>query len=177
MTETIEAIDAMKDLCCQAVKEVMEINTRKEINYSHTIQIVPKVSLRPEIGCFVQFNGDYKGLVVINFTAEAAMSLYTNYMTNMGMPAEELAKDYTSVDVPDSLGEMVNQIMGKLTKLVEDRFDLSTVCGQPRALALNSAIILTIDSDFKENRRITFSVDKHKFYFEIAMESTKFVTT
>jgi hypothetical protein len=94
---------------------------------------------------------------------------------NMGLPEEELVKDYTSADVPDSLGEMVNQIMGKLTKLIEDKFELSTVCGQPRALALNSAIILTIDTDYKENRRITFAVDTHKFYFELAMESTRFI--
>jgi hypothetical protein len=96
-------------------------------------------------------------------------------MVNMGLPEEELANDYTSVEVPDSLGEMVNQIMGKLTKLIEDRYELSTLCGQPKALALNSEIILTIDADYKENRRITFAVDKHKFYFELAMESTQFM--
>ncbi|MDX9786111.1 MAG: DUF3334 family protein [Desulfobacterales bacterium] len=175
MSEPIEAIDAVIGLCCKAVKEVLEINTRKEISFSKTIQKVPKVSLRPQIGCFVPFNGDYNGLVVINFSGGAALNLYKSYMTSMGLPEEELANDYTSVDVPDSLGEMVNQIMGKLTKLIEDRYDLSTVCGQPKALALNSAIILTIDSDFKENRRIAFAVDKQRFYFELAMESTKFV--
>lgn len=176
MTEPIEAIDAIIGLCFKAVKEVLEINTQKEITVSKTIQKVPKVSLRPEIGCFVQFNGDYSGLVVINFSAGAALTLYRSYMLAMGLPEEDLARDHTSAEVPDSLGEMINQIMGKLTKLIEDRYNLSTLCGQPKALALNSAIILTIDSDFKENRRIAFMVDKHKFYFELAMESTKFMT-
>ncbi len=175
MTDSIEAIDAVIPLCYQAVKHVIEINTKKEIAFSRTVQKVPKVSLRPQIGCFVQFNGDYKGLVVVNFSSGAAMSLYRSYMVNMGLPEEELANDYTSVEVPDSLGEMVNQIMGKLTKLIEDRYELSTLCGQPKALALNSEIILTIDADYKENRRITFAVDKHKFYFELAMESTQFM--
>lgn len=175
MGESIEAIDAIVGICCQAVKEVLEINTQREITYSRTIQKVPKVSLRPNIGCFVQFIGDYNGLVVINFSAGAAMTLYKSYMTSMGLPEDDLAKEYTSVEVPDSLGEMVNQIMGKLTKLVEDKFDISTVCGQPKALALNSAIILTIDTDYKENRRISFNVDKQKFYFELAMESSKFL--
>jgi CheY-specific phosphatase CheX len=177
LKETVEAIDAVVGICCQAVKEVLEINARKEISFSKTIQKVPKVSMRPHIGCFVQFIGDYNGLVVMNFSGAAALTLYTSYMIAMGMPEEELAKDYTSVDVADSIGEMVNQIMGKLTKLVEDNFDLSTVCGQPKALALNSAIILTIDSDYKENRRIAFTVDKQKFYLELAMESTKFLGT
>jgi CheY-specific phosphatase CheX len=177
LKEDIEAIDAVVRICCQAVKEVFEINTRKKIAFSRTIQRVPKVSLRPQIGCFVQFIGDYNGLVVMNFSGTAALTLYTSYMTAMGMPEDELAKDYTSVDVADSIGEMVNQIMGKLTKLIEDSFDLSTVCGQPKALALNSAIILTIDTDYKENRRIAFTVDKQKFYLELAMESTKFLGT
>ncbi|MFH0728335.1 MAG: DUF3334 family protein [Pseudomonadota bacterium] len=175
MKETIEAIDAIVGICCKAVKEVLEINTKKEIAFSRTLQKVPKVSLRPQIGCFVQFIGDYNGLVVMNFSGEAALTLYTSYMVTMGMPEDELAKEYTSVDVADSIGEMVNQIMGKLTKRVEDSFDLSTVCGQPKALALNSAIILTIDTDYKENRRIAFTVDKQKFYLELAMESTKFI--
>lgn len=176
MKESTEAIDAILEICCRAVKEVFEINTRKGISFSRTIQKVPKVSLRPQIGCFVQFSGDYNGLIVMNFSGEAALTLYTSYMIAMGMPEDELAKDYTSVDVADSIGEMVNQIMGKLTKLVEDSFDLSTVCGQPKALALNSAIILTIDTDYKENRRISFTVDKQKFYLELAMESTKFIS-
>jgi CheY-specific phosphatase CheX len=175
LKEAIEAIDAVVGICCQAVKEVLEINTKKEIAFSRTIQKVPKVSLRPKIGCFVQIIGDYNGLVVMNFSGEAALTLYTSYMTAMGMPEDELAKDYTSVDVADSIGEMVNQIMGKLTKMVEDCYDLSTVCGQPKALALNSAIILTIDTDYKENRRVSFTVDKQKFYLELAMESTKFM--
>ena len=173
MTEPIEAIDAIIGLCFKAVKEVLEINTQKEITFSKTIQKVPKVSLRPQIGCFVQFNGDYNGLVVINFSPGAAVTLYRSYMIAMGLPEEDLAKDYTSGEVPDSLGEMVNQIMGKLTKLIEDRYDLSTLCGQPKALVLNSAIILTIDSDFKENRRIAFMVDKQRFYFVDSMASSK----
>ena len=175
MPNDIQAIDAVVRICCLAVKEVLEINTQKEIAFSRTIQKVPKVSLRPQIGCFVQFNGDYNGLVVINFSANAAMTLYKSYMMNMGLEESELSKDYTSVEVPDSLGEMVNQIMGKVTKMVEDKYDLSTLCGQPKALALNSAIILTIDSDYKENRRIAFSVDKQKFYLELAMESSIFM--
>jgi hypothetical protein len=176
MNENIEAIDAVTGICCQAVKEVLEINTQKEISFSRTIQKVPKVSLRPKIGCFVPFFGDYNGLIVMNFSAEAALTLYTSYMTSMGIPADELTKDYTSADVPDSLGEMVNQIIGKLTKLIEDRYELSTVNGQPKSLVLNSPIILTIDTDYKENRRITFAVDKQKFYFEIAMESSVFLS-
>ena len=77
------------------------------------------MSLRPEIGCFVQFNGDYSGLVVVNFSAGAAMDLYRSYMLVMGMPESELAKDATSAEVVDTMGEMTNQFMGKAMQMVE----------------------------------------------------------
>lgn len=175
MGKTIGAIDALTAIALQAVKKVIETNTKLPVKASSTVQRVPKVSMRPEIGCFVPFTGDYNGLVVMNFSAGAAMLLYRSYMMAMGLPEDELAKEYTNVEVPDSIGEMVNQIMGKVTKLTEDSFGLSTYCSQPKALALNSAIILTIDTDYRENRRLSFSINNEKFYFELAMETADFI--
>ena len=175
MGKTIGAIDALTAIALQAVKKVLETNTKLPIKASSTVQRVPKVSMRPEIGCFVPFTGDYNGLVVMNFSAGAAMLLYKSYMVSMGLPEDELAKEYTNVEVPDSIGEMVNQIMGKITKLTEDSFGLSAYCSQPKALALNSAIILTIDTDYRENRRLSFAINNEKFYFELAMETSEFI--
>ena len=175
MGKTIGAIDALTAIALQAVKEVIETNTKIPIHASSTVQRVPKVSMKPEIGCFVPFTGDYNGLVVMNFSAGAAMLLYRSYMMAMGLPEEDLAKEYTNVEVPDSIGEMINQIMGKITKLTQDAFGLSAYCSQPKALALNSAIILTIDTDYRENRRLSFSINNERFYFEIAMETADFI--
>ena len=175
MKKTIGAIDAITAIAIQAVKDVFEANTRIPIKASATVQRVPKVSMKPGIGCFVPFTGDYNGLVVMNFSPGAALMLYRSYMTSMGLPEEDLAKDYTNVEVPDSIGEMMNQIMGKITKLTEDAFGLSACCGQPKALALNTAIILTIDTDYRENRRISFAVNNERFYFELAMETSEFI--
>jgi CheY-specific phosphatase CheX len=175
MAQNIGAIDAVANIAFRAVKGVLGTNTKKMIKSSATMQKVSKVSIRPEIGCFVQITGDYNGLVVMNFSAGAAMLLYRNYMLTMGMPEDELAKDFTNSEVPDSLGEMINQIMGKITKLAEDAYDLTVYCGQPKALALNSPIILTVDMAYSENRRISFSIDNEKFYLELAMESTEFI--
>ena len=175
MGKTIGAIDALTAIALQAVKEVIETNTKIPIHASSTVQRVPKVSMKPEIGCFVPFTGDYNGLVVMNFSAGAAMLLYRSYMMAMGLPEEDLAKEYTNVEVPDSIGEMINQIMGKITKLTQDAFGLSAYCTQPKALALNSAIILTIDTDYRENRRLSFSINNERFYFEIAMETAEFI--
>ncbi|MFA6499130.1 MAG: DUF3334 family protein [Desulfurivibrionaceae bacterium] len=168
-------IDIIADIFCQAVKKTLDKSTKKNIKYSKTIQVIPKVSLRPEIGCFVQFTGDYNGLVVVNFSADAAMELYRSYMFTMGMQESDLAKNATSAEVVDTMGEMTNQFMGKAMQMVESRFDLTSYIGQPKALSLNTAITLTPDLDFQDNRRLVFSLETHRFYMEMALERTEFV--
>jgi CheY-specific phosphatase CheX len=175
MREKQATIDILAEIFCQAVKKTLEKSTRKEIKYSKTIQVIPKVGLRPEVGCFVQFSGDYNGLVVVNFSAGAALELYRSYMLAMGMPESDLARDSTSAEVVDTMGEMTNQFMGKAMQMVEGRFDLTSYIGQPKALSLNTAITLTPDLDFQDNRRLVFSLENHRFYMEMALERTEFV--
>lgn len=171
-----QTIDIIANLFCQGTKKTLDKSTGKVLKYSNTIQAIPKVSLRPDIGCFVQFTGDYSGLVVMNFSGEAAMELYRSYMTNMGMPTEELATDFTSAEVVDTIGEMTNQIMGRSLRMVESAYDLTSYMGQPKAIALNSAITLTPDSEYQESRRIAYSLETHRFYMEISLERTEFIT-
>jgi CheY-specific phosphatase CheX len=175
MAAELDTIDIVANIFSQATKKTLDKSTKKIIKYSKTIQAIPKVSLKPEIGCFVLFNGDYNGLVVMNFSAGAAMELYTSYMTSMGLPASELAKDYTSNEVVDTMGEMTNQIMGRSMRMVESKFDLSSFFGQPKSLALASAITLTPDLDYQDNRRICFTIGANKFYMELALEKVKFI--
>ncbi|MFZ5775577.1 MAG: DUF3334 family protein [Thermodesulfobacteriota bacterium] len=175
MSAKNSTIDVVADIFCQATQKTLEKGTRRTIKYSKTIQVIPKVTLRPEVGCFVQFSGDYNGLVVVNFSAEAAMELYRSYMISMGLPESELAKDHTSNEVVDTMGEMTNQMMGKAMQMVESRFDLTSFIGQPKALSLNTAITLTPDINFQDSRRMVFSIDTHRFYMEMALEQTEFV--
>lgn len=178
MEERVSTIDIISGIFSEAVKSVIEMSTHKNITYSSTLQKIPKVCLRPEIGCFVQFNGDYNGLVIMNFSAESAMTIYTSSMVALGIPEDECAKNFTSSEVADSIGELVNQIMGQSMRRVQEKYDLASSCGQPKALALNSAIILSIDSgyEYRDNRRIVFSLDKSsRFYMELTMEQTEFI--
>ncbi len=171
--ERIQSVDALAGAFFKSVTNVLERSTKKKISHSKTVQKVQRVSLRPDVGCFVQFSGDYSGLVVINFTAEAALELYSSYMTAMGIPENELVKNCTSNEVPDTIGELTNQIMGRTMSMVEDKYDLSSLGGQPRALALNTSIILQIDTPHQESRRLVFSVSGFRFYVELAMEKNE----
>lgn len=175
MDYTLKTIDQVSSILCEAVETVLKASTHKKINYSPTIQSIPKVTMRPDIGCFVAISGDYNGLLVVNFSGQAAMNIYKSYMISMGMPENELSSHFTSNEVTDSIGEVVNQIMGEFMRAIAERFHLVAFCGQPKVLALNSTITLSIDSDYRDNRRISFSIEHDRFQVELAMEQTEFI--
>ena len=175
MSESMVSIDEISKIFLETARHTLETSTRQEVTYSSTIQKTPKVSMKPDLTCFVQFNGDYNGLVVMNFSADAAFAIYKSYMKAMGMPKEELATSVASPEVTDTIGEITNQVMGHLTKDIEEKYNLIAVFGQPKALTLNSSITLVIDSDYGENRRLSFKIGNYSFRIEIAMEHTEFV--
>ncbi|GAG85705.1 unnamed protein product, partial [marine sediment metagenome] len=72
MPDPILAIDAISKILLKTAKNTLKTGTLQDVTYSPTIQKIPKVSMKPDMTCFVQFNGDYNGLLVINFTGSAA---------------------------------------------------------------------------------------------------------
>ncbi|MBC7683093.1 MAG: DUF3334 family protein, partial [Ferruginibacter sp.] len=104
---------------CNSVTRVLNVATNSHIHYSGMVQRISKTCLKPDIGCFVLFDGGFSGLVIINFTAEAAMELYETYLLNMGMPKEELVASYTSDEVSNVMGELMNQVVGDFTGKVQ----------------------------------------------------------
>jgi CheY-specific phosphatase CheX len=176
MTKPIVSIDVISEILLETAQYTLETATTQKVTYSTTIQKTPKVSMKPDLTCFVQFNGDYNGLVVINFSDDAAFEIYKSYMIAMGMPEEEIATTISSPEVTDTIGEITNQVMGQLTKEVDEKYNLNAEFGQPKALTLNSSITLSIGSDYVENRRLSFKIGNYSFRIEIAMEHTEFVS-
>lgn len=163
---------------CQSVSGVLTSATDTKISYSAMVQKINKTSLKPDFGCFVLFDGGFSGLVVINFTAKAALEVYTNYMRNMGMPEEELAVLHTSDEVGDVLGELMNQLVGDFTNKIRKELQTNITQNQPKMLALNKQVILSVDTnlDRPQARRVTFSTaDNNIFYLELAMDKTEFI--
>ena len=112
--QLIKTTDFLLKLCHSETSVLTEA-THHEINFSPMVQRITKTFLKPDIGCFVLFDGAFSGLVVVNFTADAAMEVYANYLLNMGIPQEELASNYTSDEVANVMGELLNQILGDFT--------------------------------------------------------------
>ncbi|EPP4295371.1 DUF3334 family protein [Vibrio navarrensis] len=163
---------------CQSVSGVLTSATSSQINYSAMVQKINKTSLKPDFGCFVLFDGGFTGLVVINFTAKAALEIYTNYMRSMGMPEEELAVLHTSDEVGDVLGELMNQLVGDFTNKIRKELQTNITQNQPKMLSLNKQVLLSVDTnlDRPQARRVTFSTENNNiFYLELAMDKTEFI--
>ncbi len=172
-------VDAISKIFGQATKEIIGGSSGVEVYFAPTIQKIAGIHLKPDIGCFVQFAGDYSGLVIINFTRDAAMDFYRQSMLFMGLPEDELAIDHTSDDVVDSIGEMVNQLVGKARQLVQDKYGLSAYNSQPKAICLMEQVTLSIDSLVTQKnqcRRLAFRMSgKYPFHIELFLEYTEFI--
>ena len=163
---------------CNSVTRVLNVATNCQINYSGMVQRITKTCLKPDIGCFVLFDGGFSGLVVLNFASETAMELYESYMLNMGMPKSELAMSHTSDEVSNIMGELMNQIVGDFTGKVRRELQTHITQNQPKMLVLNKQVMLSVDTqlDNPEARRVTFYTGKNNiFYLELAVDRAEFI--
>ncbi len=163
---------------CNSVTRVLGVATHSPINYSGMVQRISKTCLRPEIGCFVLFDGGFSGLVIINFTGQAAMELYANYLLNMGMSKDDLVSSYTSDEVSNVMGELMNQVVGDFTGKVRRELQTHITQNQPKMLVLNKQVQLSVDAnlDKPEARRVTFyTANNNIFYLELAIDRTEFI--
>lgn len=163
---------------CNSVTKVLTVATNSQIQYSCMVQRITKTCLKPDIGCFVLFDGGFSGLVVVNFSAAAAMEIYESYMTSMGMPREELAHSHTSDEVANVMGELMNQVLGDFSSKVRRELQTHITQNQPKMLVLNKQVVLSVDAnlDKPESRRVTFYTGRnHIFYLELAIDKTEFI--
>jgi CheY-specific phosphatase CheX len=169
--------DILRSLC-NSVTRVLSVATQSEIHYSGMVQRITKTCLKPDIGCFVLFDGGFSGLVVINFSAQSALELYENYMLHMGMDKAGLAASHTSDEVSNVMGELMNQIVGDFTGKVARELQTHITQNQPKMLVLNKQVILSVDTnlDEPESRRVTFYTARNNiFYLELAIDRTEFI--
>jgi hypothetical protein len=163
---------------CNSVTDVLSAATMSQVRFSGMVQRISKTCLKPDIGCFVLFDGGFSGLVVINFSAAAAMELYESYMLSMGLSKEDLAISHSSDEVSNVMGELMNQIVGSFTVKVGRDLQTHITQNQPKMLALNKQVMLSVDTnlDNPEARRVTFFTARNNiFYLELAMDKTEFI--
>lgn len=176
-TKSINTEDVLITLC-QSVTEVLSKASGNKITYSAMVQKISRTCLRPDIGCFVLFDGGFNGIVVTNFTGEAAVEIYRDYMLNMGMPASEISNTYLADDVANVLGELMNQIVGGFTFKVREQLQTTITQSQPKMLVINKLVNISVDTvmDRPQVRRVSFTTKRNNiFYLELAMDKTEFI--
>lgn len=162
---------------CDSVAYVLSTATQDKVSYTPMVQRITKTTLTPDIGTFVMFTGSFSGMVVINFPKTTAMELYEHYMQAMGMPEDDRAKNYTSEEVSNALGELMNQILGNFTKSVNEKLHTSITQSQPKMLALPRELQISISVNLDNPRysKVTFTTqDNNVFFLELAMDNTQF---
>ncbi len=165
-------------ILCKSVTKVLSGATGNHVKYSPVVQKITKTSLKPDIGCFVLFDGVFSGIVIMNFSAESAMEIYNNAMLQMGMPQSELATLHTSDEVSNMLGELMNQCVGEFTAAIEHELMISVNQSQPKMIAINREVALSINAnlDQPQARKVAFQTGANKnFFIEMAMDKTTFV--
>ncbi len=163
---------------CDSVTKVLAMATHSQIRYSAMVQRISKTCLKPDIGCFVLFDGGFSGLVILNFSAQAAMEIYESYMLSMGIPKDGLASSFTSDEVSNVMGELMNQIVGDFTGKIGRELQTHITQNQPKMLAINKQVMLSVDAnlDQPEARRVTFYTGGNNiFYLELAIDHTEFI--
>lgn len=175
--QTLGTNDVLTSLC-NSVSRVLNVATQCRVQYAAMVQRIQKTYLKPDIGCFVLFDGGFSGLVIINFSAAAAMELYRGYLLNMGMSEGDLATSHTADEVSNVMGELMNQVVGDFTSKVRQELQTHITQNQPKMLVLNKQVQLNVDAnlDNQEARRVTFhTANNNIFYLEMAIDHTEFV--
>jgi chemotaxis protein CheY-P-specific phosphatase CheC len=176
-TKIVNSDDILLKLCGSVV-DVLSLTTDSQVSHAAMVQSITRTCLKPDLGCFSIFDGGFSGLVVINFSSEAALEIYRGYMTHMGMPEEELAISHTSDEVSDIMGELMNQILGDFISKVSKKLQTSINQSQPKMLTINKQLMISVDTNLDDAvaRRVSFRTqNNHIFYLEFAMDKTEFI--
>jgi len=180
-TQPLEAnvisTDDVVKILCSSVQSVLSSTTRSAVSISPMVKELENTCLKPDIGCFVLFQGDFSGLIIINFTREAALEIYRNYMIGMGMPEDDLARNHTTDEVASSLGELLNQCVGKFRFDLEGRTGIFVNQNQPKMLVVNESVQIAIEMGIERQqlRQISLTTGNgNRFYLEVALPEIKF---
>ncbi len=176
MNPTNTSILDVSNLFAKAVQEVTKNFCQLDITVSKNAQFLSTIQISEDLGAFVSFNGNYSGLMVMNFEGEAALELVNSSLKAMGMPDEEIPSHYMADDVRSSIGELVNHIIGNVRAKIQEEYDLSANATIPAVLPVSIPIGLFFKSTISEGHacvRLVFRTPGNfRFHLELSMESS-----
>ena len=179
MNSEESSILAISSLFAKAVQEIVKDFCHLNFFAAKNAQFLSTIQISEDIGAFVSFNGNYSGLMVMNFEGEAALEIVKSSMLAMGMPESEIPSHYMTEDVRSSIGEFVNHVIGHARAKIQKTYDLSANATIPAVIPIATPIGLFFKSALTDGHnciRLAFRTPgNHRFHLELTMESSRFV--
>ena len=126
---------------------------------------------RHRVSSLLDFTGGINGFVIINYPEDAAVDVVSIFMQRMGLPPEDCPKT-VSEDAISTLGEIINQVVGRFRKNIQVRYGLSAESGTPITMMVNTMLRLTpvgIDENYYVRGQITTPNSK-AFFIEFCVQ-------
>lgn len=174
----VKSTEDVLRILCESISTTLSMVTNSKVSYSKTFMRTNKTCLRPDIGCFVLFEGGFTGLVAMNFKAEAALEIYKKYNMQMGIPEDELTNNHASQEVADTIGELLNQCVGQFQINLKKELGLSVTQNQPRMVALTQSMKISLETEIDKPQfmRVEFRTHGNNlFYLETTFEKVDFL--
>ncbi|MBI5813991.1 MAG: DUF3334 family protein [Nitrospinae bacterium] len=156
------------------VRDLVQGQTGKAVQVSKSAMHVTGIQITGDIGAFVTFNGDYSGIMVLNFEGGAALEIVQDTLSRLGLPKEDIPTHFSNDEVRNNIGEFCNQAVGRCRTMIQDKFDLSARANIPAVVPITVPIALSMvakEPKDMECVRISFTtVKRNKFYMELAFE-------
>ena len=179
MNAETSSIIAVSSLFAKAIQEVLKNSCRLDVAVGKSAQFLSTIQISEDIGAFVSFNGNYSGLMVLNFEGGAALEIVRSSMQAMGLPEDEIPSHYMTDDVRSLIGEFVNHVIGNARAKIQQEYDLSANATIPAVIPIATPIGLFFKSSITEGNdcvRLVFRTpENHRFHLELTMEASRFV--
>lgn len=133
--------------------------------------VINTAQTRHRVSSLLDFTGGINGFVIINYPEEAAVDVVSTFMQGMGMPADDCPKS-VGEEVINTLGEVLNQVLGKFRKNIQRNFGLNAESGTPITMLVNTMLRLSpVDSTQNLYVRGQISTPSSKaFYIEFCVQ-------
>ncbi len=171
--ETKMAID-LTNLFCRSYINVFHLFRGKgKFEISPNFQLLDSVQTRHRISTLLDFTGSINGIVIINYTEDAAVNVVSAFLQGMGMGEDDCPKGLGE-ELINVLGEIMNQVLGAFRRNLSKEYGLSTTSGTPvtmiPSVMLNVTPVETTQRSFVYVRAQISTPSSVSFYVEFCVQ-------
>ena len=169
--ETANAI-RMAKMFAESYTEVFQVmGGSGKFTIAPSFYVIDTAQTRHRVSSLLDFTGGINGFVIINYPEAAAIDVVSTFMRGMGMSAEDCPKSIGE-EVINTLGEIINQVLGKFRKNIKGHYGLAAESGTPITMLVNTMLRLSpVDSTQNLYVRGQISTPSLKaFYIEFCIQ-------